>query len=79
MVCLVLFRTQLHCEYFLCPFTGRNAGALCSHIAPGTNSGQFHFATDFKGELKVAAVLSLDSSDDNKLRDLLSGSEVCDK
>ena len=32
-----------------------------------------------KGEFKVAAVLSVDSCDDNEFRDLLSGSEVCDK
>lgn len=52
VVCLFLPLAQLQREYFLSPFTGKNAGTLCSHTALGTNSGQFHFATDFKGDLR---------------------------
>lgn len=58
VVCLILSLPQLQFEYFLHPFTGRNAGTLCSHTALGTNSGQFYFATDVKGELTPVMILS---------------------
>lgn len=47
-----------HNYNFLHPFTGRNAGTLCSHTALGTNSGQFYFATGVKGELTPVMILS---------------------